>query len=84
MVNVKFENLREGIQTFPRRETAYKGIVGFLVNNGLAKDDKMANVILVSVTIICLVITGIMIFSGNGESLKRQAPRIDGTYSAQL
>lgn len=68
MVNVQFDDPNIGLQDIARRQRVYRGIIGFLVNKGWAKDEKMANVILVSVIILCLIIITFAASSAFGGS----------------
>lgn len=65
MNNVQFEEPGFNQGFLPNEEV--KGMAGFLMRKGWAKDEGVANIILIAVTVACLVIAVIVFSLGSGD-----------------
>jgi len=52
---------------FGNQNSSEKGLTGWLIKKGIVKDEKSAQMVLISVMIICFGITGFLIF-GDGSN----------------
>lgn len=68
MEEVKFDEQNQYTPTF-RRSPVQKGLVGYLIRKGLAKNVTQANLILIAIMVICLGITFFMIKQMNTSPL---------------
>lgn len=61
-MNVQFED-----QQNIRYASGPKGLAGFVIKSGLAKDAKGAQVVLLIIAVLAFIIAGFFIFTGGGE-----------------
>lgn len=71
MSNVQFEDPYAGMQRFDPESQTHKGLIGMLIKNGFAKDVATANIVLVSVIVVCVIVSIFFIMKGGGMDVAR-------------
>ena len=56
MSNIQFEDPYAGLELINRPRVELTGLVGFLIKKGIARDEKMANIILIASIFFCFLI----------------------------
>ncbi|CAN5145160.1 hypothetical protein BH11PAT3_BH11PAT3_0860 [soil metagenome] len=76
MSNVQFEDPNAGLTQFGQPERAYSGFIGLLINKGVAKDKRTANIILISLIALCVFVSAMAIKSrfSTGSDFKNKSP----------